>query len=111
MHGTVVQEDIDALCPELAAVVDDAVGAGNEVTETWRGFGQAVRLKAPAPVLGHISDAVRSHLAYLAIDDSHYWLGEIHCRLHPEWFIALSFGRDRRDRSPAASLPDLEDSA
>ena len=30
-------------------------------------------------------------LTYRALNDPHYWLGEIYCRLHPEWFVALPF--------------------
>ena len=37
----VSQEHLDALCEELKAVVDDAASCGNEVVETWTGFGQA----------------------------------------------------------------------
>ena len=88
-----MQAHLDALCPELAAVVADAAVRGNKVVETWTGYGQAVRLDNPAPVLSGITDGVRAKLVYRAVDDPHYWLGEIHCRRHPGWFVALPFGR------------------
>jgi len=34
---------------------------------------------------------IRDVLTYRALNDPHYWLGEIYCRLHPEWFVALPF--------------------
>jgi len=101
-------EHVDALCPELAAVLRDAVAAGNEAVESWQGYGQAVRLKGPAPVLVDIEDSIRDKLTYRSVDDPHYWLGEIHCRIHADWFIALSFGTDPREVSPAASLPRIK---
>jgi hypothetical protein len=104
----VLQEHLDALCPELAAVVNDAVASGNELAESWRGFGQAVRLSAPSPMLVGIDQSVREHLAYKPVDDPHYWLGEIHCLLHPEWFIALPYGSDSSPSSPAMDLPRLD---
>jgi len=85
------QADIDALCPELRAVVDDAVAAGNEVVETWHNFGKAVMLNEPRPVLLTIPPDIRNVLTYRALNDPHYWLGEIYCSLHPEWFVALPF--------------------
>jgi len=90
-HASVLQEHLDALCPELAAVVTDAVDEGNEVAETWTGFGNAVRLKNPRPVLTAIEDRVRARLTYHPVRDPHYWLGEIHCRRHPGWFVALPY--------------------
>ncbi len=101
----VLPEDVAALCPELTAVLRDAVAAGNEAVESWRGYGQAVRLRSPAPVLVDIDESIRGKLTYRSVDDPHYWLGEIHCRIHPNWFIALSFGSDPKELSPAASLP------
>jgi hypothetical protein len=92
VNPMVLQEHLDALCPELAAVVNDAVASGNELAESWRGFGQAVRLSAPSPMLVGIDQSVREHLAYTPVDDPHYWLGEIHCLLHPEWFSLCHMG-------------------
>ncbi len=40
---SVMHQHLDALCDELAAVIDDAAASGNEVVESWTGFGQAVR--------------------------------------------------------------------
>jgi hypothetical protein len=86
-----MQEHLDALCPELATVVADAVKNGNRVIETWTGFGRVVLLERPRPVLSNVSNNVRAHLTYKRVNDPHYWLGEIHCDLHPGWCVALSF--------------------
>ena len=86
-----MQEHLDALCPELAAVVADAEKHGNRVIETWTGWGNVVLLARPRPVLSNVSDEVRAHLTYRRVNDPHYWLGEIHCDLHPGWCVALSF--------------------
>ena len=94
-----LREHLDALCPELAAVVADATAEGNEVAETWTGFGQAVRLRKSEPVLVGVPSDVTDKLIYKAVRDPHYWLGEIHCRAHPGWFVALSFD------SPSAREP------
>ena len=99
----VKQEHLDALCPELAAVVEDAVASGNEVAETWTGYGQAVRLKGSEPVLVAVGADIRGRLRYRSVRDAHYWLGEIHCRTHPDWFVALSF--DRPDAREPEGLP------
>jgi hypothetical protein len=97
----VLEEHLAALCPELKIVLDDAESSGNPVVETWRGFGQAARLKKPRPVLTGVTPDVRAHLTYRAVNDPHYWLGEIHCAMHPGWFIALSYSVG------AEQLPDL----
>jgi hypothetical protein len=89
----VLDEHIQALCPELRAVIDDAVSAGNTVVETWSGWGQAVRLATSQPILTAMCPEVRSHLTYAPVRDPHYWLGEIHCRDHPDWKIVLSYGK------------------
>jgi hypothetical protein len=87
-----MQEHLDALCPELAAVVADAEKHGNRVRETWRQRRHsAVLLERPRPVLSNVSNKVRAHLTYKRVNDPHYWLGEIHCDLHPGWCVALSF--------------------
>ena len=99
----VVQEHLDALCTELKAVVEDAAVSGNPVVETWTGYGQAVRLRRAQPVLVDVSDEVRARLAYKSIRDAHYWLGEIHCRAHPGWFVVLSF--DPPDAQEPVGLP------
>jgi hypothetical protein len=102
VESDVLQAHLDTLCPELAAVVADASASGNRVVETWTGFGQAVRLDTPAPVLSGIADDVRAKLVYRSVGDPHYWLGEIHCRMHPGWFVALPFGR-----TGSSDHPDL----
>lgn len=91
------QEHIDTLCPELRLVVADADAAGNQVVETWDNFGKGILLNAPRPVLVNVPAETRSTLTYRPIDDPHYWLGEIYCRLHPEWFVALPFTAGARD--------------
>ncbi len=98
-----MQQHLDALCDELRAVVEDAAASGNEVAETWTGYGQAVRLRRSQPVLVDVSAEVRGRLAYKSIRDAHYWLGEIHCRAHPGWFVALSF--DSPDAKEPVGLP------
>ena len=103
MHAGVLREHLDALCPELAAVVADATANGNQVVETWTGFGQAVRLRKSEPVLVGVPGDVRANLLYRSVRDAHYWLGEIHCRTHPGWFVALSF--DTPDAQEPAGLP------
>jgi hypothetical protein len=102
---SVRQEHLDALCRELRAVVDDATACGNEVVETWTGYGQAVRLKKAEPVLVRIPDDVRAKLIYKSLRDAHYWLGEISCRVHRGWFIALSF--DSPDAQEPVGLPSI----
>jgi hypothetical protein len=87
----VLKQHIDALCDELTAVIEDAGACGNEVAETWTGFGQAVRLGQARPVLAGIPADVLARLTYRSVRDPHYWLGEIHCRAHPGWFVALPF--------------------
>lgn len=47
----VMKQHLDALCDELTAVIEDAAASGNEVVETWTGYGQAVRLRRSQPVL------------------------------------------------------------
>jgi hypothetical protein len=91
------QEHLDALCPELRLVVADAVAAGNSVAETWDSFGHGVLLTAPRPVLVNVPAETRSALTYRAINDPHYWLGEIFCTLHFEWFVALPFEPGARE--------------
>ena len=100
---SVNQGDLDALCAELTAVIEDAAACGNEVVETWTGYGQAVRLRSSAPVLVGVSPAVRARLTYRSVRDAHYWLGEIHCRIHPGWFVALSF--DNPEAEEPGGLP------
>jgi hypothetical protein len=90
-YQRVRQEHIDALCPELRSVVDDAVSLGNEVIETWTGFGSGVLLRRARPVLDGAPAQTRKKLVYRPINDPHYWLGELHCRDHPGWFVALPF--------------------
>lgn len=87
----VLPEHLEALCPELGAVVQDAASHGNPVVETWRGFGNAARLASARPVLVALPEQVLGNLRYRAVDDPHYWLGEIHCLRHPDWFVALPF--------------------
>lgn len=91
------QEHLDALCPELRLVVEDATAAGNRVRETWDTFGKGVLLGQPRPVLVNVPPEARTTLTYRPIDDPHYWLGEIYCRLHPEWFVALPFTAGARE--------------
>lgn len=98
-----MQEHLDALCDELRAVVEDAVAHGNEIVETWTGFGQAVRLRRSQPVLVDVPPKMRATLIYNSIRDAHYWLGEIHCRAHAGWFVALSF--DHPDAPEPVGLP------
>lgn len=99
-------EHLAALCPELAAVVDDATAHGNPVVATWTTFGRAVQLTAPTPVLVAVADEVRAELAWLDLRDPHYWLGEVHCRRHPGWMVVLPFGTgDARAETPAQHLP------
>jgi hypothetical protein len=100
-----VEDSLQCLCPELAAVVDDATVSGNATAASWRGYGQAIALTAPSPLLTSISESVRATLAYRAVGDPHYWLGEIHCRIHPGWFIAVPFGPTLEEPTPAAALP------
>jgi hypothetical protein len=100
---SVMQQHLDALCEELKAVIEDAAASGNEVVETWTGYGQAVRLRRSQPVLVDVSAEVKARLAYKSIRDAHYWLGEIHCRAHPGWFVALSF--DDPDAQEPVGLP------
>jgi hypothetical protein len=88
---TYLQQHLDSVCGELTAVIEDAVASGNRVAETWTGFGQAVLLGQAQPVLGAIPADVLAKLTYRSVRDPHYWLGEIHCRAHPGWFIALPF--------------------
>jgi hypothetical protein len=87
----VLKQHLDALCDELAAVIEDAAACGNEVAQTWTGFGQAVLLRQAQPVLAGVPAGVLAKLAYRSVRDPHYWLGEIHCRAHPGWFVALPF--------------------
>ena len=58
-----MQQHLDALCDELKAVIEDAAASGNEVVETWTGYGQAVRLRRSQPVLVDVSAEVRGMLA------------------------------------------------
>ena len=44
VNHMVFQEHLDALRPELTAVLNDAITNGNEVAENWRGCGEAIRL-------------------------------------------------------------------
>jgi hypothetical protein len=92
----VLPEHLAALCDDLRAVVDDARLAGNPPAESWRGFGQVVRLSHLTPVLVDVPLAVRRQLRYVVVDDPHYWRGEIHCTQHREWMIVLPF--DEADR-------------
>jgi hypothetical protein len=101
------QEHLDALCSELGLVVADAVAAGNRVVETWDSFGKGVLLKAPRPVLVDIPPQTRSALTYRPIDDPHYWLGEIWCSLHREWYVALPFTAGAREL-PSLGLAPFE---
>jgi hypothetical protein len=85
-------EHVDALCPELRAVVDDAVAAGNEVAETWTSFGKGVALREPLPILVDVPATVRTRLQYRDVSDPHYWLGEIFCTEHKGWYLVVPFG-------------------
>jgi len=100
-----IEASLRCLCPELTAVVDDATASGNAAAASWRDFGQAIALSAPRPVVTSISESVRANLTYRPVGDPHYWLGEIHCRIHPDWFIALPFGPSFEETTPAAGLP------
>jgi hypothetical protein len=100
-YERISQEDLDAVCPELRLVIADAEAAGNPVVETWHNFGQGVLLQAPRPVLVSLPEETRAALTYRAINDPHYWLGEIYCGLHPGWFVALPF------TAGATQLPPL----
>jgi hypothetical protein len=88
----VSQEHVDALCPELRAVVDDALAAGNELAETWTSFGNGVALRQPTPILTAVGGDVRARLRYNAFNDPHYWMGEIYCDDHPGWYLVVPFG-------------------
>jgi len=99
------QEHLDALCEELKAVVADAAASGNEVVETWTGFGQAARLRSSRPVLVGVPAEVMDKLIYKSVRDAHYWLGEIYCRTHPGWFVALPF--DTLDAVEPTGLPSV----
>ena len=85
------KQHLDALCDELTAVIEVAAACGNEVAQTWTGFGQAVCLQREQPVLAAIPADVLAKLTYRSVRDPHYWLGEIHCRAHPGWFVALPY--------------------
>ncbi len=104
----VLQDHLDALCPELQAVVVDAIATGNPVVETWRGFGQAVRLRSPRPVLTATAPSLEAALRYRPVNDFHYWLGEIHCVHHPEWCIVLPYAAPDDDRLPGLGLSPLQ---
>ena len=84
-------EHLDALCDELKAVVEDAAASGNEVFETWTDFGNGVLLEKSRPVLDGVSADVKAQPIYESLRDPHSWLGEIRCRTHPGWFVALAF--------------------
>jgi len=101
----VLQQHLDALCYELKVVIEDAAAHDNEVAETWSGFGEAVRLRRAVPVLVGIPAGVLGQLLCRSVRDPHYWLGEIHCRTHPGWFVALPF--DSPDVREPVGLPSL----
>jgi hypothetical protein len=81
---------LDALCSGTLRVVDASVHEGNEVVDSWTGFGQAVALGRGAISIPDGDDGC--DLRYVAVDDPHYWRGEIHCMTHPGWFIVVPFG-------------------
>lgn len=69
---------IAALGPELKAVLDAELNAGNYIVETWENFGFYVLLGKPFQCRHHVDE--RS-LEYRAVDDPHYWKAEIRSRL------------------------------
>ncbi len=61
-------------------------------------------------MLSGLSKAITSNLRYNAVNDPHYWLGEIHCQLHPGWFVALSYNHPDDDNLPDLGLGPVRDS-
>ena len=80
-------------------MVDASANAGNPPVESWTGFGHAVALGA-GPIVVPNQGGSECALRYVAVDDPHYWRGEIHCMVHPGWFAVIPFGR-----RPEAPLP------
>jgi hypothetical protein len=65
------------LCPELKAILDAELAAGNRVVEDWEGYGSVVMLARPFILKHQADDAL---VEFREINDPHYWLAEWRCR-------------------------------
>lgn len=73
----VSQAPIDALCPQLRAILDAEVAAGNRICETSKGW------PTPSSIVIFLSDsfkvtlgALPSNVTYRLLNDPHYWYAE-----------------------------------
>lgn len=61
---------IEQLCPELRAILDVELAAGNEVIATFEGWGSIVMLARPFRA-AHAIDGQR--VTFVEVNDPHYW--------------------------------------
>lgn len=72
---------VEQLCPELRAIVDAELAAGNWVSETWTDWGFVVLLGAPFLCV-HPADG--QTIVHRDVNDPHYWLREFQCIDHDQ---------------------------
>jgi hypothetical protein len=68
-------ENIAKLCPELRAILEAELAAGNSIAETWDGWGLGVLLSRPFLVVHPVGGSV----CFRPLNDPHYWKAEYAC--------------------------------
>ena len=61
---------IEGFCPELKAILDTELAAGNRIATTFEAWGQIIMLTEHFRVT-HAIDGTR--VTYLEVNDPHYW--------------------------------------
>jgi hypothetical protein len=77
---------IAQLCPELRAILDAELAAGNSIAEVAEAWGLGVLLVLPF----RLTHAVSDRITFRPVNDPHYWLAEYNCA-EPKQFIACRF--------------------
>ena len=71
------------LCPELYALLETELTAGNAVRETAPAPGSAGILVLLTRSFRATPDPLPPHVFLVPINDPHWWKSEYRCRLHP----------------------------
>lgn len=85
---------VEQLCPELRAIVDAELAAGNWVAETWTDWGFVVLLGAPF-LCDHAANG--QMIVHRDVNDPHYWSREFRCIDHHQ-VVACRFMGARHGR-------------
>jgi hypothetical protein len=71
------------LCPELYALLEEELAAGNAVRETAPAPGSAGILVLLTRSFRSTPDPLPPNVFLVPINDPHWWKSEYRCRLHP----------------------------